>query len=75
MNYPSPSYSLHERIWHWLQASAILLLILTGLAIHYPDRLALLGSMANAIRCHSWIGLALILNAFLGIFYLSLIHI
>jgi thiosulfate reductase cytochrome b subunit len=65
----SPSYSLHERIWHGLQAGAILLLILTGLAIHYPDRLGLLGSMSNAIRCHSWIGLALILNAFLGIFY------
>ncbi|HYL12569.1 MAG TPA: cytochrome b/b6 domain-containing protein [Terriglobales bacterium] len=69
MNSPSPSYSLHERIWHWLQAGAILLLILTGFAIHYPDRLPLLGSMANAIWCHSWIGLALILNAFLGIFY------
>jgi thiosulfate reductase cytochrome b subunit len=69
MNSLSPSYSLHERIWHWLQASAILLLIPTGLAIHYPDRFGLLGSLANAIRCHSWIGLALILNAFLGIFY------
>jgi Ni/Fe-hydrogenase b-type cytochrome subunit len=69
MNSNSPSYSLHERIWHWLQAAAILLLILTGLAIHYPDRFSLLGSLANAIRCHSWIGLVLILNAFLGIFY------
>ena len=69
MNSPTASYSLHERIWHWFQAGAILLLIFTGLAVHYPDRLGLLGSMSNAIRCHSWIGLALILNAFLGIFY------
>ena len=44
-------------------------LILTGMAIHYPDRFAIFGSMANAVRWHSWIGFALILNAFLGIFY------
>jgi len=65
----SPLYSLHERIWHWLQAAGMIFLILTGLAIHYPDRFAILGSMANAVRWHSWIGFALILNAFLGIFY------
>lgn len=69
MNSPSPSYSLHERIWHWLQATAILSLILTGLAIHYPDRLGFLGSMTVAIRVHSWIGFALLINGFLGIFY------
>jgi thiosulfate reductase cytochrome b subunit len=65
----SPLYSLHERIWHWLQAAGMILLILTGFAIHYPDRFGILGSMANAVRCHTWIGFVLILNAFLGIFY------
>ena len=69
MNSTSPLYSLHERMWHWLQAAGMIFLILTGLAIHYPDRFAILGSMANAVRWHSWIGFALILNAFLGIFY------
>lgn len=69
MNTSAPLYSRHERIWHWLQASAILLLILTGFSIHYADRFAFLGSMSNAIRWHSWVGLALLLNAFLGIFY------
>ncbi len=69
MSANTPLYSLHERIWHWLQATGIVLLILTGVAIHYPDRFAIFGSMANAVRYHSWIGLALILNAFLGIFY------
>jgi thiosulfate reductase cytochrome b subunit len=64
-----PSYSLHERIWHWLQAAGMILLILTGFAIHYPDRFGILGSMANAVRCHAWIAFALIVNAFLGIFY------
>ncbi len=62
-------YSLHERIWHWLQAAGIGFLILTGFAIHYPDRFGVLGSMANAVRWHTWIGVALVVNAFLGIFY------
>ncbi|HEX8984437.1 MAG TPA: cytochrome b/b6 domain-containing protein [Bryobacteraceae bacterium] len=69
MSPSSPLYSLHERIWHWLQAGAMAGLILSGFAIHYPDRFGILGSMANAVRCHAWIGFALIANAFLGLFY------
>jgi thiosulfate reductase cytochrome b subunit len=69
MNSTSSLYTLHERIWHWLQAAAMVCLILTGMAIHYPDRFGIFGSMANAVRWHSWVGFALILNAFLGIFY------
>ncbi|MBS1855566.1 MAG: cytochrome b/b6 domain-containing protein [Acidobacteria bacterium] len=65
----TPLYSLHERVWHWLQAAAMILLILTGLAIHYPDRFGIVGSLANSIRIHAWLGAALILNAFLGAFY------
>jgi thiosulfate reductase cytochrome b subunit len=69
MNSTSPLYSLHERVWHWLQAAGMIGLILTGFAVHYPDRFGIFGSMANAVRWHSWIGFALIFNAFLGIFY------
>lgn len=69
MNAQEPLYSLHERIWHWLQAAAMVLLLTSGFAIHYPDRFGIFGSMATAIGLHSWIGFALILNAFLGLFY------
>jgi Ni/Fe-hydrogenase b-type cytochrome subunit len=69
MTQSAPIYSLHERVWHWLQAAAIVALILTGFQLHYPDRLPLVGSMANAVHVHSWLGLALIANAFLGLFY------
>ncbi len=62
-------YSLHERIWHWLTAVGMILLILTGFAVHFPDRFGILGSMANAVRWHTWIGFGLIVNALLGIFY------
>ena len=64
-----PLYTVHERIWHWLQAGVLIFLILTGLAIHYPDRVGIVGSMAHAIRWHAWLGATLILNAFLGAFY------
>jgi len=65
----TPLYTLHERIWHWLQAAVMILLIFTGLAIHYPDRFAPLVSMTVALRFHTWLAAALILNAFLGAFY------
>jgi Ni/Fe-hydrogenase b-type cytochrome subunit len=69
MNAQEPLYSLHERIWHWLQAAGMIVLLLSGFAVHYPDHFGVFGSMANAISLHSWIGFALILNAFLGLFY------
>lgn len=64
-----PLYTLHERIWHWLQAALMILLIFSGIALHYPDRFRFLGSMAGFIRWHAWLGASLILNAFLGAFY------
>jgi thiosulfate reductase cytochrome b subunit len=69
MKSATPLYSLHERVWHWLQALVMILLIVTGMAIHYPDRFGILGSLANAIQVHAWLAAALILNAFLGAFY------
>jgi thiosulfate reductase cytochrome b subunit len=60
-------YSLYERIWHWLQAGAILLLTLTGMEIHAPDRLRLFGFMA-ALRIHETAALFTIANAFLSLF-------
>lgn len=64
-----PLYSLHERVWHWIQAVALVLLVLTGFAIHFPDRFGIFGSMVHALAWHSVIGFALIANAFLGLFY------
>jgi thiosulfate reductase cytochrome b subunit len=62
-------YSTHERIWHWLQAGILLLLLLTGFAIHDPARFGIFGSLARAVSWHSWLGIFLVVNAFLGLFY------
>ncbi len=69
MTTTTPLYSVHERIWHWLQSVAILFLIVTGFVIHYPDRFGVGQSLASIIKWHYWIGFALITNAFLGVFY------
>jgi len=61
-------YSPYERIWHWLQAAAILLLIVTGLAIHGPDRFGVI-PFAWAVRLHNLLGFLVLGNAFLGLFY------
>lgn len=61
-------YSPYERIWHWLQAVAMLLLIATGAAIHAPDVFSVL-PFAWAVRIHNALGFLLVGNAFLGAFY------
>jgi thiosulfate reductase cytochrome b subunit len=61
-------YSRYERIWHWLQASIILALIVTGFEIHAPESYRLLG-FETAVSIHYLLGFLLIVNAFLGLFY------
>jgi thiosulfate reductase cytochrome b subunit len=60
-------YKVYERLWHWLQAMVILCLLLTGLVIHFPG-LRLL-SFASAISIHNVLGLILVGNAALALFY------
>lgn len=61
-------YSPYERIWHWLQAAVIVLLIVTGASVHAPDMLIAV-PFALAVRIHNVLGFLLLANAFLGAFY------
>lgn len=61
-------YSRYERIWHWTQASGILMLMLTGLVIHAPDTFGVV-SFLTAVRIHNVLGWLLVANALLGLFY------
>ncbi len=59
-------YPTYERIWHWVQALSVLMLLLTGLEIR--DHIRLIG-FEPAIRLHNALGFFLLFNAFLGFFY------
>jgi len=61
-------YSIYERLWHWVQAAAIIVLLFTGLEIHAPHRLHLLGFVA-AVKVHEIVALLVGVNAFLSLFY------
>jgi thiosulfate reductase cytochrome b subunit len=61
-------YSVYERLWHWLQTGAILLLIATGLIIHKPDMFGAF-SFAYMVQIHNILAAILVINAFLSLFY------
>jgi thiosulfate reductase cytochrome b subunit len=60
-------YSLYERVWHWLQAAAIILLSTTGFEIHAPASIHLFG-FVTALRIHEAAALFTIANGFLSLF-------
>ena len=61
-------YTAYERFWHWLQAAAIIALLLTGIVIHDPDRFGIV-PFKMAVQAHNILGFLLVANAFLGLFY------
>jgi thiosulfate reductase cytochrome b subunit/cytochrome c553 len=61
-------YTVYERLWHWLQAAAIFILIFTGLIIHKPEMFGLF-SFSYVVQVHNVVGFILLANAFLAVFY------
>ncbi len=61
-------YHVYERLWHWLQTAAIVLLIITGLAIHKPDFFGFL-SFRGMVLVHNVVAAILGLNAAFSLFY------
>jgi thiosulfate reductase cytochrome b subunit len=61
-------YAVYERFWHWLQAFAILLLIVTGFVIHRPDMFGLF-SFPYLVVIHNVLAVILVVNAGLSLFY------
>lgn len=61
-------YGAYERLWHWLQTAAIVLLLLTGLVIHRPDTFSFL-DFRNMVVTHNVLAAILAGNAFLSLFY------
>jgi thiosulfate reductase cytochrome b subunit len=61
-------YDAYERLWHWLQAGAILMLLFTGLVIHKPHIFGMF-SFPYMVRIHNVLGFILLINAALALFY------
>lgn len=61
-------YSIYERVWHWLQAVATIGLLVTGMEMHWPGTLRMLG-FSRSVTVHEVLGFVLLGNAFLALFY------
>lgn len=61
-------YPLPVRIWHWINASGFVLLILTGFQIRYAETLQLM-TLPHAIAMHNYVGFVVIANFFIWLTY------
>lgn len=61
-------YDVYERLWHWLQTGAIMLLIFTGLVIHKPEMLGIF-SFSYMVQVHNILAAILVVNAAMSLFY------
>ena len=61
-------YTVYERCWHWLQAAATIGLLITGVELHWPGSIRMLG-FPLAVSVHEVLGFILLGNAFLALFY------
>ncbi|MFA6034783.1 MAG: cytochrome b/b6 domain-containing protein, partial [Myxococcota bacterium] len=61
-------FSAYERVWHWLMAMSVVVLIVTGLGIHFAGSLRWI-PMATAVSIHNVFAGLLAANAFLALFY------
>ncbi|MEJ2412909.1 MAG: cytochrome b/b6 domain-containing protein, partial [Anaerolineales bacterium] len=61
-------YGAYERLWHWMQTFAIVILLLTGLVIHRPDSFSFM-DFRNTVLIHNILAGLLAANAGLALFY------
>jgi thiosulfate reductase cytochrome b subunit len=56
---PTKGQLLHPltiRVWHWVHAIAIVLLVLTGLQLRFPDLMTWFGTLKRAVNFHNILG-------------------
>lgn len=61
-------YDAYRRFWHWLQTTAIVMLLFTGLVIHRPDIFGIF-SFRGVVTIHNVLAAILVINALLSVFY------
>jgi formate dehydrogenase gamma subunit len=62
-------HPLLERIWHGIHALCILMLIISGAQIHWPEWIHIVGGLQNAKFLHNLFGLLVVGDFFLWLFY------
>ena len=53
-------HPLFERIWHWFQALCVIMLIITGIMIHWPEIFP--GWFDWSVSVHNWFGWAAVIS-------------
>ncbi|HPC82284.1 MAG TPA: cytochrome b/b6 domain-containing protein [Thermoanaerobaculaceae bacterium] len=61
-------YTPYERLWHWVQAVAVVVLVATGFALAFPARIGT-DVFRAAVQAHNLFAAVLLVNAFLALFY------
>ncbi len=61
-------YTVYERIWHWFMAGSVLVLMVTGVEVHFARERALL-PLPTAVTVHNIFAVILTVNGFLSLFY------
>jgi thiosulfate reductase cytochrome b subunit len=62
-------YSAYERALHWLISISVIILIATGMRIHYAGGCRALLNMTQAVAVHNAFAVLLTISAFLFLFY------
>lgn len=58
-----------DRIWHWIHALGIVLLVLTGFEIHFVEKFPIFEDLAQAVYWHNLIGLIVVFDWCLWFLY------
>jgi thiosulfate reductase cytochrome b subunit len=61
--------SLPIRLWHFIHGICIVLLILTGIPLRYPDLFALFGTVRKTVQLHNLFGFIVTADYFLWFIY------
>ena len=62
-------HPITERIWHWIHAILVIVLLLSGVQMHWPSSVNFFGGFANAVSTHNWAGILLVCDFFLWLLY------
>jgi len=62
-------HPLMVRLWHWIHALAIVLLVLTGLEMRFPDLVGWFGSFRSAVNFHNILGFLVLFDYLLWFGY------